>query len=171
MVFFPEWTKKGFINLNVMRRKPKIAIIIVGIIGAFVFSQYAAAMQLNVSMRNSEIVERTDAGTLYQINLEFENPSLMILNVGKTDFLISAEGENLGAGILDPTIIPPMDKIVVETPFLADNAVLDKYEKSDNTPALKLAGISRYNLWFTSLDIPFTYYPTQEEAREFIHGK
>lgn len=171
MVFFPEWTKKGFINLNVMRRKPKIAIIIIGIIGAFVFSQYAAAMQLNVSMRNSEIVERTDAGTLYQINLEFENPSLMILNVGKTDFLISAEGENLGAGILDPTIIPPMDKIVVETPFLADNAVLDKYEKSDNTPSLKLAGISRYNLWFTSLDIPFTYYPTQEEAREFIHGK
>lgn len=171
MVFFPEWTKKGFINLNVMHRKPKIAIIIVGIIGAFVFSQYAAAMQLNVSMRNSEIVERTDAGTLYQINLEFENPSLMILNVGKTDFLISAEGESLGAGILDPTIIPPMDKIVVETPFLADNAVLDKYEKSDNTPSLKLAGISRYNLWFTSLDIPFTYYPTQEEAREFIHGK
>ena len=154
-----------------MQRRSKIVIIIAGIIVAFAFSQYAAAMQLHVSMKNSEIVERTDAGTLYQINIEFENPSFMILNVGKTDFLISAEGENLGAGILDPTVIPAMGKIMVETPFLADNTVLDKYGKSDNTPSLKLAGISRYNLWFTSLDIPFTYYPTQNEAREFIHGK
>lgn len=154
-----------------MQRKSKIAIIIAGVIGAFIFSQYAAVLQLHVSMKNSEIVERTDAGTLYQIQLEFENPSLMILNVGKTDFLISAEGENLGAGILDPTIVPAMDKIVVHTPFLADNAILDKYEKSENIPSLKLVGISRYNLLFTSLNIPFTYYPTQEEAREFIHGK
>ncbi len=154
-----------------MQKKSKIAIIIIGVIGAFVFSQYAAVLQLNVSMKNSEIVERTDAGTLYQIQLEFENPSLMILNVGKTDFLISAEGENLGAGILDPTIVPAMNKIIVQTPFLADNAILDKYEKSENTPSLKLAGISRYNLLFTSLNIPFTYYPTQDEAREFIHGK
>ena len=154
-----------------MQKKSKIAIIIIGVIGAFVFSQYAAVLQLNVSMKNSEIVERTDAGTLYQIQLEFENPSLMILNVGKTDFLISVEGENLGAGILDPTIVPAMNKIVVQTPFLADNAILDKYEKSENTPSLKLAGISRYNLLFTSLNIPFTYYPTQDEAREFIHGK
>jgi len=154
-----------------VQKKSKIAIIIIGVIGAFVFSQYAAVLQLNVSMKNSEIVERTDAGTLYQIQLEFENPSLMILNVGKTDFLISAEGENLGAGILDPTIVPAMNKIVVQTPFLADNAILDKYEKSENTPSLKLAGISRYNWLFTSLNIPFTYYPTQDEAREFIHGK
>jgi len=154
-----------------VQKKSKIAIIIIGVIGAFVFSQYAAVLQLNVSMKNSEIVERTDAGTLYQIQLEFENPSLMILNVGKTDFLISAEGENLGAGILDPTIVPAMNKIIVQTPFLADNAILDKYEKSENTPSLKLAGISRYNLLFTSLNIPFTYYPTQDEAREFIHGK
>ena len=154
-----------------MRRKSKVAIIIAVVIGAFIFSQYAAVLQLHVSMKNSEIVERTDVGTLYQIQLEFENPSLMILNVGKTDFLISAEGENLGAGILDPTIVPAMDKVVVHTPFLADNAILDKYEKSENTPSLKLVGISRYNLLFTSLNIPFTYYPTQEEAREFIHGK
>lgn len=148
-----------------------IAIIIIGIMGAFIFSQYITATQLNVSMKNTEIVERTDAGTLYQIELEFENPSFMILNVGKTDFLISAEDENLGAGILDPTMIPAMGKTMIETPFLADNAILDKYEKSDATPSLKLAGISRYNLLFTSLNIPFTYYPTQEEAREFIHGK
>ncbi len=154
-----------------MRRKSKIVIIIAVVIGAFIFFQYAAVLQLHVSMKNTEIVERTDVGTLYQIQLEFENPSLMILNVGKTDFLISAEGENLGAGILDPTIVPAMDKIVVQTPFLADNAILDKYEKSENTPSLKLVGISRYNLLFTSLNIPFTYYPTQEEAREFIHGK
>ena len=95
----------------------------------------------------------------------------MILNIGKTDFLISVDGQDLGTGILEPSIIPAMGKTIAEAPFLADNQVLDKYEKSDVTPSVKLSGITRYNLLFTSLDIPFTYYPTQKEAREFIHGQ
>ena len=148
-----------------------IAVIVIGTVGSFGYFQYASATQLNVSIKESKLVERTNEGSFYKLQLEFENPSLMILNVGRTDFLITIEGENLGAGILEPFIIPAMGKIVSETPFLADNAVLDKYENSDVPPSLKLSGITRYDLLFTSLDIPFTYYPTQEEAREFIHGQ
>jgi len=95
----------------------------------------------------------------------------MILSVGRTDFIISAEGENLGAGVLEPTIIPANGKSEEETTFLADNKVLDKYEKSEDSPSLKLDGTVAYDLLFTSLKIPFTYYPTQEEARQFIHGQ
>ena len=148
-----------------------MVIAVVGTIGGFAYFQYATATHLHVSMKNSEIAERNDAGTLYHLQIQFDNSSPMILNVGKTDFLISVEGENLGAGILEPTIISAVGKTIVETPFLADNVILDKYQKRNDTPSLKLNGITRYNLFFTSLDIPFTYYPTQEEAREFIHGQ
>jgi len=159
---------------NIMKRRSKISIIIISIIAVlaiFGYLQYAAATQLHVSMKSSKIIERTDDGTLYTINLEFENSSFMILNVGRTDFIISVEGENLGAGILEPTIIPANGKSIVETPFLADNKILDKYEQKENSPSLRLDGSIAYNLLFTTLKIPFTYYPTQEEAREFIHGQ
>lgn len=167
-------TKKRLQIRCVMKRKYKVSIIIVSIIGVLAilgYLQYYSATQLHVTMKSSEIVERTNDGTLYRINLEFENPSFMILNVGKTDFIISVEGEDLGAGILEPTIIPAKGKSIVETPFLADNKVLDKYEQSKNSPSLRLDGTVTYSLFFTSLNIPFTYYPTQEESREFIHGK
>jgi len=159
---------------NIMKRRSKISIIIISIIAVlaiFGYLQYAAATQLHVSMKSSKIIERTDDGTLYTINLEFENSSFMILNVGRTDFIISAEEENLGAGILEPTIIPANGKSIVETPFLADNKILDKYEQKENSPSLRLDGSIAYNLLFTTLKIPFTYYPTPEEAREFIHGQ
>ena len=168
------YTKKRLEIKHIMKRKSKIAIIVISIIAVlaiFGYLQYASATQLHVSMKNSKIIERTGEGTLYSINLEFENSSFMILNVGRTDFIISVEGENLGAGILEPTIIPANGKIIVETPFLADNTVLDKYEQKENSPSLRLDGTIAYNLLFTTLKIPFTYYPTQEEAREFIHGK
>jgi len=166
--------KKRLEIKNIMKRRSKISIIIISIIAVlaiFGYLQYAAATQLHVSMKSSKIIERTDDGTLYTINLEFENSSFMILNVGRTDFIISVEGENLGAGILEPTIIPANGKSIVETPFLADNKILDKYEQKENSPSLRLDGSIAYNLLFTTLKIPFTYYPTQEEAREFIHGQ
>jgi hypothetical protein len=166
--------KKRLEIKNIMKRRSKISIIIISIIAVlaiFGYLQYAAATQLHVSMKSSKIIERTDDGTLYTINLEFENSSFMILNVGRTDFIISAEEENLGAGILEPTIIPANGKSIVETPFLADNKILDKYEQKENSPSLRLDGSIAYNLLFTTLKIPFTYYPTQEEAREFIHGQ
>lgn len=155
-----------------MKKKSKAAIVAIAIvIGIFGYIQYASITQLDVSIKDSKVVERTSAGSLYQMQLEFENPSLMILNVGKTDFLVSVDDENLGAGILEPFVIPAMSEVVVEAPFLADNAVLDKYADNEVSPSVKLSGITRYNLVFTTFDISFTYYPTQDEAREFIHGQ
>ena len=157
-----------------MPKSSRRLIIITAIVGAvivFGYFQYASALQLHVSIKDSKLVERTQDGSLYHLQLEIKNPSLMVLNIGKTDFLISVDGQDLGTGVLEPSIIPAMGKTIAEAPFLADYQVLDKYEKSDVTPPVKLSGITRYNLLFTSLDIPFTYYPTQKEAREFIHGQ
>jgi len=154
-----------------MKRNSKIALVcIIAAVAVFGVVQYISLSHLHVSIVQSKVMERTNQGTLYSLQLQFNNPSLLILNVGKTDFLVSANGENLGTGVLQPSTIPALGKTISQTPFLADNAVLDKYNTSDNTPSLKLTGTSKYDLVFTSVNVPFTYYPTQQEAREFIHG-
>jgi hypothetical protein len=154
-----------------MQKNSKIIMIIAIVaVGAFGYFQYVSVTHLHVAIVDSKIVERTNDGTLYNMQLEFKNPSLMILNVGKTDFVISVEGQDLGSGILEPSTIPAMGKTVQKAPFLADNAILDKYNKNDNIPSVKLTGTTKYDFFFASINIPFTYYPTQDEAREFIHG-
>jgi hypothetical protein len=154
-----------------VRRTSKIALVsIIVVIGAFGYVQYVYASHLHISILESKVVEKNKDGTLYNMQLEFKNPSLLVLNLGKTDFIISIAGENLGTGVLQPSVIPAMGKIVSQTPFVADNRVLHKYDNSNNLPNVKLVGTSRYDLLFVSVNIPFTYYPTQEEAREFIHG-
>ncbi len=155
-----------------MKKNSKIIIIliIIGAIGVFGYSQYVSVTHLHVAIADSKIVKRTNDGTLYDMQLEFQNPSLLILNVGKTDFVISIEGQDLGSGILEPLTIPAIGKTDKKTPFLANNTILDKYNKNDNIPSVKLTGITKYDFLFATINIPFTYYPTQTEAREFIHG-
>lgn len=154
-----------------MERRTKILVIslIVAAVGAFGYIQYLSVSHLHVSIIQSKIVQKSDQGTLYSLQLQFNNPSLLILSVGKTDFAVSANGESLGTGVLPPSVIPAMGKTVSQTPFLADNSVLSKY-KNDNVPNLKLTGTSQYKIFFTTVSVPFTYYPTQDEARAFIDG-
>ena len=155
-----------------MEKRTKIAVIsiIVAAVGIFGYVQYLSVSDLHVSIVQSTVVQKTDQGTLYNLQLQFNNPSLLMLNVGKTNFMVSANGENLGTGVLPPSVIPAMGKSISQTPFLADNSVLNKYNKNDNVPSLKLTGTSQYNILFTTVSVPFTYYPTQDEARAFIDG-
>ena len=32
-----------------------------------------------------------------------------------------------------------------------------------------ITGTTKYDVFFTSIDIPFVYHPTEEQAIEFIH--
>ena len=155
-----------------MEKRTKVAVIaiIVAAVGVFGYVQYLSVSHLHVSIVQSKVVQRTNQGTLYNLQLQFNNPSLLILNVGQTDFMVSANGEDLGSGVLPASVIPAMGKTVSQTPFLADNSVLDKYNKKSDIPSLKLTGTSQYKILFTTLSVPFTYYPTQDEARQFIDG-
>jgi LEA14-like dessication related protein len=155
-----------------MRRVPKIAIIVCIIvsIGVFGYMEYLSAIHLSISILESKIVQKNDKNTSYNMKIQFKNPSLLPINVGKTDFVISINDENLGSGRLQPLVIAPIGKTVSLAPFLADNIILHKYNQTDNIPKIKLIGISKYEIMTLSLDVPFTYYPTQTEAREFIHG-
>jgi LEA14-like dessication related protein len=155
-----------------MEKRTKIIVIsiIVAAVGVFGFIQYLSVSQLHVSIIQSKVVDRTSQGTLYNLQLQFNNPSLLFLTVGRTSFAVSANGENLGNGVLQPSVIPAMGKTVAQTPFLADTAVLDKYNNTSNVPSLVLTGTSQYNVLFTTVSIPFTYYPTQDQSRAFIDG-
>ncbi len=156
-----------------MEKRSKAVIITVCIIaalGIFAYSQYLSATHLSISILESKAIQRNDNNSLYYMTLQFRNPSLLPINVGKTDFVISINDENLGTGTLQPLVIPSMGEIASQAPFTADNVVLDKYNKSDVIPKIKLTGTSKYEIAIISVNVPFTYYPTEQEAREFIHG-
>jgi LEA14-like dessication related protein len=155
-----------------MERRSKVIIIvcIIVAVGLFGYSQYLSATHLSISILESKVIQRNDKNSFYNMTLQFKNPSLLPLSVGSTDFNISINNENLGTGTLQPLVIPSMGKTTSQAPFLADNRVLHKYDKSQDVPNIILTGISKYEILITSVNVPFTYYPTQQEAREFIHG-
>lgn len=156
-----------------MERRSKVIIIVVCIVatmGIFGYSEYLSATNLNISILGSKIIQRNGNNLLYIMTLQFKNPSLLPINVGQTEFGISLNNESFGTGTLQPLVVPPMGKITTQAPFMADNVILGKYDKSDNVPSVKLTGTSKYGISIISVDVPFTYYPKEQEAREFIHG-
>lgn len=148
--------------------KSRKAIIIGFVLGMSVFgySQYAAASQIGVEITESDLIEETELGSEYNVKLEFENPSLLILTAGETDFFVFANDENIGKGKLQPFTLPALDSKLVsgkfQTSYVSD---------SEETPVVKISGVSKYDVFFTTLDVPFVFYPTEEQAREFIHQK
>ncbi|MDE1840058.1 MAG: hypothetical protein KGH87_09085, partial [Thaumarchaeota archaeon] len=140
-----------------MERRSKIIIIVCVIVavGIFGYSQYLSATNLSISILESKIIQRSENNSLYNMTLQFQNPSLLPINVGQTDFVISINNENLGTGTLQPLVIPPMGKISSQTPFTADNTILDKYNKSSNVPNIKLTGTSKYRISIISVNVPF----------------
>ncbi|MBM3896331.1 MAG: hypothetical protein FJ360_01085 [Thaumarchaeota archaeon] len=143
----------------------KKAIIIFAIVaGIFGFSQYASASQIGVTIAKNELLEQNGNEATYNMQLEFNNPSLLVLTAGKTDFVISVEDEKIGDGVLEPFVLPAMSKALVDGVYKSDK----KYSDNENTPLVKISGVTKYDVLFTSLDVPFVYYPTEDQAREFI---
>ncbi|MGQ0377221.1 MAG: hypothetical protein ACT4OW_06950 [Nitrososphaerota archaeon] len=143
----------------------KKAIIIFAIVASiFGFSQYASASQIGVTIAKNELLEQNGNEATYNVQLEFNNPSLLVLSAGKTDFVISVEDEKIGDGVLEPFVLPAMSKALVDGVYKSDK----KYSDSEDTPLVKISGVTKYDVLFTSLDVPFVYYPTEDQAREFI---
>jgi len=80
-----------------MKKGSKIALvsIIIVAVGSFAYIQYVSATHLHVSILENKVVEKNKDGTLYSMQLEFKNPSLLVLNIGRTEFVISIAGEDL----------------------------------------------------------------------------
>ena len=148
-----------------MKSSKKVGLIVFFVLGMSIFgySQYASASQIGVSVTQSELLNENEKGSNYNIELQFENPSLLILTAGDTEFFIIVNNEMVGAGQLEPFTLQPLGSSFVKGTFHTDSNV------DGESQSVKISGVTKYDIFFTSIDIPFVYYPTEEQAREFIH--
>jgi hypothetical protein len=148
-----------------MKSSKKAGLIVLFVLGMSIFgySQYASASQIGVSITQSELVNENEKGSNYNIELQFENPSLLILTAGETEFFIIANDEIVGKGQLESFTLQPLDSSYVKGTFHTDSNV------EGESQSVKISGVTKYDVIFTSIDVPFVYYPTEDQAREFIH--
>ena len=148
-----------------MKSSKKVGLIVLFVLGMSIFgySQYASASQIGVSISQSELLNENEKGSNYNIELQFENPSLLILTAGETEFFIIANDEIVGKGQLESFTLQPLDSSYVKGTFHTDSNV------EGESQSVKISGVTKYDVIFTSIDVPFVYYPTEEQAREFIH--
>jgi len=144
-------------------RKVLIIVLIIGI-GVFGYSQYEMASQIKVVIIESDLIEENDQISSYNVKLEFENPSLLILTAGETDFFVIADDKTVGEGKLEPFTLPALSNKSVRGTFQTESNL-----ESENLPIVKITGTTKYDVLFSTIDVPFVYYPTEEQAREFIH--
>jgi len=142
----------------------KIIIIVVIIIGLFGYSQYLSASQIGVKITQSHLLEENEKGSVYDVELEFSNPSLLVLTAGKTEFFVTADKEMIGKGEMESFVLPALGSSSVSGTFLRDPNV-----NSQEVSSVKISGVMKYNIIFTSIEVPFVFYPSEEQAREFIH--
>jgi hypothetical protein len=150
-----------------MRTSKKVIVgILFFAIGIFGYSQYISASNIGVIVTENEFLEKRDTVSVYNVQLEFQNPSLLVLNAGETDFTITVEDTKVADGVLEPFILSSMGKTSVNGVYLKE----DQPKINENqSPTVKISGITKYDVFFTSLEIPFIYFPSDVQAREFIH--
>ena len=145
-------------------KSSKNGLIILFILGISIFgySQYASVSQIEVNIIQSELLNDDEKGSNYNIELQFDNPSLLVLTAGKTEFFVINNNEMIGKGQLESFTLQPLDSINVKGIFHTDS-------NNDEPKSVKITGITKYDILLTTIDIPFVFYPTEEQAREFIH--
>ena len=142
--------------------KKKSAIILflllVSIVG---YSQYESVSKISVSISENAIMNENKNNSNYKIELEFRNPSLLTLPAGETEFFVFYDNEMVGKGNLESFTLYPISSIYVEGTFTTDT-------NSDESKSVKISGITKYDLLVTTIEVPFDYYPTDEQTRKFI---
>ena len=147
-----------------MERAKKVAVVALVVLGLGVFGyfQYASASQIEISLEQSERQSRDEHGSNYDVELRFDNPSLLTLAAGESEFFIISEDEVVGKGSLEPFTLQPLDSSYARGTVLVDR-------DADEAQSITISGTIRYDALLTSIDVPFVYQPTDEQAREFIH--
>lgn len=143
-------------------KKGGLFVLFVLAMSIFGYSQYASASQIGVSVAQSELLDENENSSNYNIELKFENPSLLIMTAGETEFFVISNDEIIGKGKLEPFMLQPLDSSYVKGTFHTDS-------NNAESESVKITGLTKYDLLITSIDVPFVYYPTEEQAREFIH--
>jgi len=144
-------------------KKGGIVILLLLCMSIFGYSQYASASQIGISISQSELLNENESGSDYNVELQFENPSFLLLTAGETEFFVIANDEIIGKGKLEPFTLNPLDSSYVKGTFHTDS------DTNEESVSVRITGVTKYDVFVTSLDVPFVFYPTEEQAREFIH--
>ncbi len=147
-----------------MKSAKKAIIIFMIIAGLFGYSQYASASQIGVVVTDSTLLSEDDRGSMHNLQLEFDNPSLLTLTAGETKFVVYVNDERIGGGTLESFVLPTLSQSLVYGTFQTDS----KFQ-AESDGVVKISGVTTYDVLFTSLDVPFVFYPSEEQSREFIH--
>jgi len=139
----------------------KIIILFLLFISILGYSQYQSVSEISVNISENTIIDEDKNNLNYKIELEFENPSLLTLPIGETEFFIFYDNEMAGKGNLESFTFYPISNTHVSGTFTTD-------QKSDESKSVKISAIIKYDLWGMSIEIPFDYYPTDEQTRKFI---
>ena len=140
-------------------KKKSTIILFLLLAGISVYSQYQSASEISVSISENAIINEDNSN--YKIELEFTNPSLLTLPAGETEFFVFYDDEMVGKGNLESFTLYPISSIYVEGTFTTDT-------NSDESKSVKISGITKYDLLITTIEVPFDYYPTDEQTRKFI---
>ena len=148
-----------------MNSSRKAGIIVLFVLGMSIFgySQYASASQIEVSITQSELFNEDENGSNYNVELQFDNPTLLLLTAGQTEFFVISNDEIIGKGNLESFTLPPLDSGFAKGIFHTDA------NSENESLSVKISGVIKYDMGITAIDVPFVYYPTEEQAREFIH--
>ena len=65
-------------------------MILILSVAAFGYSQYSAITSISSTMINSQDMGAVPLGHMYKIQIDFENPSLLMLAIGESEFTITA---------------------------------------------------------------------------------
>ena len=140
-------------------KKKSTIILFLLLAGILIYSQYQSASEISVSISENAIINEDNSN--YKIELEFTNPSLLTLPAGETEFFVFYDDEMVGKGNLESFTLYPISSIYVEGTFTTDT-------NSDESKSVKISGITKYDLLVTTIEVPFDYYPTDEQTRKFI---
>ena len=67
----------------------------------------------------------------------------------------------VGKGNLESFTLYPLSTSLVKGTFTTNTS-------SDESKSVKISGVTKYDLLITSIDVPFDYYPNEEQTRKFI---
>jgi hypothetical protein len=142
-------------------KKKSTIILFLLLVSIFGYSQYESVSKISVSISENAIINEDINNSNYKIELEFRNPSLLTLPAGETEFFVFYDDEIVGKGNLESFTLYPISSIYVEGTFTTDT-------NSDESKSVKISGTTKYDLLITTIEVPFDYYPTDEQTRKFI---
>lgn len=143
------------------------AIAVAGTVAFFAYFGIDAAKNMDISMYDSEVVSKDEKQTVYDATIQFKNTSFVPLSVGKTNYNINIDGEHLGTGTIEPFLIGPYSLILVNSEFIANNSVSDRYNGEIPHERIEITGTSNYDLYLTTFEVPINHQPTSDQVEKF----